>query len=317
MTLYHRRTGDHTDRQLHGLVRDGSLARVRRGTYTDGKLWRSASDADRYRLAVHAAMTCRAQAVASHDSAAALLGLPVLAPRRDRVHVTVDGRGGGKTTAATVEHRVPLSDVDVTVVDGVRVTTPARTALDLACVRPAVHGLCAVESSLRLGAEDLPGVLRRMGRRHGIQLARRAVERASPLTESLGESFSRALMLGWPEIPEPRLQHEFRDEHGLFVARTDFDWDGRLVGEFDGAVKYEGGGLTVVQEKLREDALRALGVHVVRWTWQDLLHPERLRAILTKALARAGLPAEFRPASGLPAEFRPASGLPADPSHVR
>lgn len=284
MTLYHRRTGDHTDRQLHGLVRDGSLARVRRGSYTDGELWRSASAADRYRLAVHAAMTGRARAVASHDSAAALLRLPVLGPRRDRVHVTVDGRGGGKTTAATVEHRVPLSEVDVTVVDGVRVTTPARTALDLACVRPAVHGLCAVESALRLGAEDVPGVLERMGRRHGIELARRAVTRASPLTESLGESFSRALILGWPDIPEPRLQHTFRDEHGRFVARTDFDWDGRVVGEFDGAVKYESGGLTVVQEKIREDELRRLGIHVVRWTWPDLLHPERLHALLLEAL---------------------------------
>ncbi len=284
MTLHHRRTGDHTDRQLHGLVRDGSLVRVRRGTYTDGELWRSASAADRYRLAVHAAMTGRSRAVASHDSAAALLRLPVLAPRRDRVHGTVDGRGGGKATASTVEHRVPLSDADVTVVDGIRVTTPARTALDLACVRPAVHGLCAVESSLRFGAEDVPGVLERMGRRHGIELARRAVERASPRTESLGESFSRALILGWPDIPEPRLQHAFHDQHGRFVARTDFDWDGRVVGEFDGAVKYEGGGLTVVQEKIREDEIRALGIHVVRWTWQDLLHPERLRAILTRAL---------------------------------
>ncbi|MGN7133469.1 hypothetical protein ACTHQY_09370 [Rhodococcoides corynebacterioides] len=62
-----------------------------------------------------------------------------------------------------------------------------------------------------------------MGRRHGIELARRAVARASPLTESLGESFSRALILGWPDIPEPRLQHAFHDEHGRFVARTDVD----------------------------------------------------------------------------------------------
>ncbi|MGN7133470.1 hypothetical protein ACTHQY_09375 [Rhodococcoides corynebacterioides] len=50
-------------------------------------------------------------------------------------------------------------------------------------------------------------------------------------------------------------------------------------------MKYEGGGLTVVQEKVREDELRALEIHVVRWTWQDLLHPERLRALLRKALA--------------------------------
>lgn len=39
-------------------------------------------------------------------------------------------------------------------------------------------------------------------------------------------------------LPIPRLQHEFRDENGKLVARTDYDWEGLLVGEFDGDVKY-------------------------------------------------------------------------------
>ncbi|MBY6538351.1 hypothetical protein HQ325_06675 [Rhodococcus sp. BP-349] len=35
-------------------------------------------------------------------------------------------------------------------------------------------------------------------------------------------------MMQWPEIPAPRLQHRFVDSLGRFVARSDFDWEGRL-----------------------------------------------------------------------------------------
>lgn len=74
------------------------------------------------------------------------------------------------------------------------------------------------------------------------------------------------------------------------LGRVDFWWpDLHLVGEFDGRLKYraELGGArakdTVWREKLREDALRALGLRIVRWTWDDALHPARLVRILAAA----------------------------------
>lgn len=64
-----------------------------------------------------------------------------------------------------------------------------------------------------------------------------------------------------------------------------------MIGEFDGKVKYgrllkpgETPGDTVFREKRREDALRELGYIVVRWIWDDLLHPARLVARVTRAL---------------------------------
>ncbi|WP_051613507.1 type IV toxin-antitoxin system AbiEi family antitoxin domain-containing protein [Rhodococcus sp. UNC23MFCrub1.1] len=288
MDLHRRATGDVTDAALRGLVRRGELVRVSRGSYGPGSEWASASPDERYRLRVLGVMAGRtAVAVASHESAAALHRLPLLAPDRDRVHVSVDGRGGGASTRRVAEHRVPLSLLDVTTVDGVQVTTPTRTALDIACTVGLDRALCAVESALRTEAPDLHECLARLGRRRGIATARRAVDLASPLTESIGESWSRALMMQWPEIPSPRLQHRFLDDRGRIVARTDFDWDGRLVGEFDGLMKYRGGAQSVIDEKLREDALRALGCHVVRWTWDDLRHPERLRRLLAAGMAIA------------------------------
>ena len=59
---------------------------------------------------------------------------------------------------------------------------------------------------------------------------------------------------------------------------TDFGWpELRTVGEFDGRVKYgrllepgQDPGDVVYAEKLREDAVRAQRLEVVRWTWADL-----------------------------------------------
>ena len=70
-------------------------------------------------------------------------------------------------------------------------------------------------------------------------------------------------------------------------------WSGRrpVVGEFDGEVEYgrllrpgQDPGDVVVQEKIREDHLRELGLDVVRWTWQDLADPQHLLARLRRRL---------------------------------
>ena len=86
-------------------------------------------------------------------------------------------------------------------------------------------------------------------------------------------------------IPPPVLQHDVPE----LGVRTDLYWEEfRTVGEFDGKAKYGRGlrpgqdpGEAVYREKRREDALRDLGLQVVRWTW-DRLSPfdapaERLR----------------------------------------
>ncbi|MGB3771292.1 MAG: hypothetical protein WBA00_09130 [Rhodococcus sp. (in: high G+C Gram-positive bacteria)] len=287
MTLIRRGSGRYTDDELRVLLRTESLIRVCPGVYVDAQLWRASTPDEKYRLRIHAALGRRSsRSVASHHSAAAVLDLATLHPDRSRVHVSVNGHGGGRSTSRCVEHRVSLDDIDCVDVGGLRVTGAARTALDLACIVSRAQALCVVESAYRAGAVDLVGVLDRMGRRDGIARARTAAELASPLTESIGESWSRALMLDWPEIPEPRLQHRFFNGRGVFVARSDFDWKERLVGEFDGLGKYADRE-SLVREKLREDALRAMGIHVVRWTWADLQQSERLRRLLNDALDRA------------------------------
>lgn len=278
-----------TDEVLRTAHRRGQLARLRPGAYVDADQWTNLSRAEQYRRRVlaHAAST---DAVVSHDSAAALLGIPILRPDRTLVHFTSDGRGGGKKSSSRILHRASLDSEDVIDVNGIAVTSPMRTALDVGCCGSFTQAVCAIESALRVSSTAPEVVLDRLGRRKGIAHVREAVEFASPLTESISESWSRALMLRWPDIPEPRLQHEFRDEQGRLIARTDFDWNAKLVGESDGMVKYKSNAQeVVVKEKLREDDIRRRGTHVVRWTWADLVKPGRLHKILLDGLRIAGL----------------------------
>ncbi|MBK8468782.1 MAG: hypothetical protein IPL45_03020 [Actinomycetales bacterium] len=61
------------------------------------------------------------------------------------------------------------------------------------------------------------------------------------------------------------------------------DW---VIVEFDGRVKYVNAAV-LWDEKRREDALRALGYEVVRVTWADLEHPERVASLIRAARCRA------------------------------
>ncbi|MFW0794334.1 hypothetical protein AAFP30_11025 [Gordonia sp. CPCC 205515] len=112
--------------------------------------------------------------------------------------------------------------------------------------------------------------------RRRVASARRALDYADADSETAGESWGRAQMIE-AGLPIPRLQHTFFDQDGTFVARTDYDWQGRLAGEFDGMEKYqkhlrdgESPFDAMKREKEREDDLRRMGVMVVRWTWADL-----------------------------------------------
>ncbi|MEE2570306.1 hypothetical protein V1638_12990 [Pseudarthrobacter sp. J64] len=125
--------------------------------------------------------------------------------------------------------------------------------------------------------------------------ATRAAMLASPLVESAGESYSRA-MFEFLGFEQPTLQPAFRDGDGL-IGRSDFFWKGQgVVGEFDGREKYINAarmsGITpeeaLYREKLREDRIRALGYDVKRWAWQDLQEPSRLKRTLLAAGLRPG-----------------------------
>ncbi|MFT3898666.1 MAG: hypothetical protein QM728_00250 [Gordonia sp. (in: high G+C Gram-positive bacteria)] len=269
---------DFSDHELRAAVRSGDLIRLTPGVFVPrSDSFDGARGADRlYRLRSIAVATSEPSGgyPLSHASAAAIHDLPLLRPDRKRVHLTSGHGSGGNITADRHLHSSLLGAADVTVVDGVSVTTLARTAVDVATSGRFAQALTAFDSALRADVDRELLAAALTGRRYGVRAARRGLQYAHKDAESVGESWSRAQMID-AGLPGPVLQREFRCPSGKY--RCDFCWGDRLIGEFDGAVKYgrllrpgESVSDAVLREKRREDELRALGFMVVRWTWDDL-----------------------------------------------
>lgn len=284
------RTGD----QIRRALRSGELAEVDRGLYVQADALPPGDvQAALYRLKCIRVATSGAGRVLSHESAAAVLNLPVLMPERRVVHVAIDAASGGRR-ARTRHYHCGLDYRDVVVVDGVQVTTPARTAVDIGACGTFAQALAAADSALRSGvSRDELGAMLDGRRRTGAAKLRAAVRLADGRSANPGESFSRAQMLE-AGLVAADLQVRYDLANGSYAV-VDFDWEGSLVGEFDGLRKYsrdlrpgERPEDAVVREKIREDELRDLGLGVVRWTWQDL-RDGTMVARVRRALTRAGL----------------------------
>lgn len=277
------------DDEVARLLRAGAWVRVRRGVYTTAEEWASLDEyVGRPMWRARAAhLTMRAEHVLSHDSAARELGLDILAPAEELVHVTRPRHVIGSRTRYGVKHHGaqyhPSQVVDG---GGIPCLDMARTAVDLAREHGLWHGVCACDSALRQGVTRLQlfAAVRPMRCWPGVRNARAAVELADPGAESVGESMARLLVLELG-IGEPETQFEIRDASGW--ARCDLRV-GRHLFEFDGRIKYrrvETGGRAVHEiedvlwhEKRRQDWLVGHGLGLSRIVWADFWGEARRRA---------------------------------------
>jgi hypothetical protein len=285
-----------SDAELDRLVRAGELARLRRGAYVDSVLPLTA--AARHRLLIRATLSgLRRPAVVSHQSAAVLLGLPLWDVALDRVHVTRKPPASTNRSGVLCGHVARLRDDEIIEMDGVLVTDPVRTALDLARSLRHEAAVVALDAALNQGlfTKDLLRTrLFDLSGTPGSRSAARAVQAADSRSGSVGESRSRVILTRWKLAPTA-LQFEVRSPVGTVIGRTDFAWEEHgLVGEFDGRIKYgrllrpgQEPGDAVFEEKRREDAIRDEGWGVVRWVWADLARPDRLAARVRRARERS------------------------------
>ena len=281
--------------ELARMVRAGELVRLRRGAYTTPAVGELSARAAHLRLLQATMPQCDPAAAVSHTSAAVVHDLPVWDEHLVRMHVTRDREGGGRTRRLMRVHGAALPDRDVVDVAGIRVTSLARTVVDLGRSLPLVQAVAAGDAALaRTRRDAIDRVLGEQAGRTGIGRARRAVELLDPRSESAGESYSR-VVLHLAGLPRPEPQYEVFGLDGRLVGRCDFGWpECRVLGEFDGRKKYgellRRPGQTaedvLIDEKRREDRLRALGWIVIRWMWQDLYRPDFLIEQLRAALAR-------------------------------
>lgn len=284
------------DRDLGRMRRDGTLVPVRRGAYVRERP-AERTRADEHRELIFATPPqLHDGTVVSHTSAAVLHRLPIWPTALDRVHVTRNRSSGGKRRSIVHVHTAPLPDDHVTAIDGVPVTSLARTVLDLCRTVPIEQAVAAGDAALAYGLvrEILDDQLAQMARWPGTRQARRAIALMDLRSESPGESVSR-VRLHQDGLPAPDLQQDIFDGHGKFVARVDFLWrEQHTIGEFDGKIKYgrllkPGQSIEelLFEEKRREDALRDLGWQIVRWLWADLYRPGVIRDRVLRAFARS------------------------------
>ena len=320
------RTGATTD-NLHRAFKAGKLVRIRRGFYVSTEDWLRALPSERFAWTTTAVARSVKGAVLCGQTAAVASGLPTLGtPPCVELATTLPGRSGVRTSPLLVlggngtaqevrrSRSYPLRYRLVPGFEAVQLgeflcTGPIQTTVDVLGSAELSQALVLADGAARKllpdGAADHgAGLLSVPGIATGIAAlpsaaARRRAERvaalASPLPESVGESYSRAVFefLG---IEQPVLQQVFRDGAG-FIGRSDFWWPSQgVVGEFDGKGKYVQAALrdgitadeAVYREKLREDRIRALGHGFVRWRWADLTDPTRLRRKLLAAGLRPG-----------------------------
>ncbi len=282
-----------TPNDIRAQLTSGDLRRIRRGAYHDGP--EHQTRVARHVELIHACLPgTHPTSVVSHASAAVLHGLPVPNGHLGKVWMTRRSPGHGDGGSVLVVRASPLNDSEVTIRDGITVTTLARTAADMA--RTAPHGwgviVCDAAMAMGLSRQELANALENHSRLRGIVRARTIVEFADPRSESPAESMSRANM-AHAGVAAPELQFEIHDSNGEFIARTDFAWpDLLLVGEVDGLVKYndlltpeQTAGSVLMAEKRREELIRQQGFWVVRWDWGIASDHRRLGQLLRRAMA--------------------------------
>jgi hypothetical protein len=291
---------------LYKRVREGELVALCRGAYLSAKMW-STLDADaRHRALVKAVAALEpADTVFSHTSAAALWRLPRVGAWPARVHALDAVATGGRSSSRLVRHGVGIPS-EVEQIDGLTVSSPGRTVLDIARTEPFPTALVVADAALRRSTHpyaDVPRtqltrahlveLLAEVPMRHGTARAGRVIEHADGSADRPGESLSRASMLT-ARITLPELQVPLV---GASSRRywVDFFWrEFNMIGEFDGKEKYRNPqflrGRTpeqaLIDEKEREDDLRAAGHGMTRWGWATAMSPLKLAAHLARAGVR-------------------------------
>ncbi|MFP7762194.1 hypothetical protein [Marisediminicola sp. LYQ85] len=293
-----RRSGVAND-PLERAAERGELTRVRQGAYAETVDWLAARPEERhYALVVAAQAAAKRAMVFSHESAAGLLGIPVLGALPSRPHATSDFLRPRRSTNAVIWHTGDLAG-DVVETEGFLCTSPLRTLIDVFGSRDFASGVVSLDHVL--ARPEIYGVRRRdllerlshVGPFRNSTRAARVVEFATGLSESPFESLS--MVRFWEGgFPLPEQQARFEVDGAVYFADFFFEHED-VVGESDGRGKYRDPvflrGRTpeeaLAQEKEREDAIRSCVRGFVRWGWDDAMQAQPLFRKLERAGIRA------------------------------
>ncbi|MGW1060246.1 endonuclease domain-containing protein [Micromonospora rubida] len=168
-------------------------------------------------------------------SAVAVLGGPTPGPH-EPVEVLVHPSSRFGPLAGLLIHVAEWREGEVRLIDGMSVTTGARTCWDLACWLDTVEAVALIDTLLHNQVVHSADLTAYLARRRGQRGARKFAEALSLVdagAESLPESRLRVRLVR-AGLPQPVTQHVVT-RNGRFVARVDLAWpDLKVAVEYDG-----------------------------------------------------------------------------------
>jgi hypothetical protein len=155
-----------------------------------------------------------------------------------------------------------VAEDEMQLITGIPATTPARTALDLACRYPVDKAVAAIDALARatdLKTVDVEVLAERYRGRRGIRRARVALSLVDPGAESPRETWLRLLLIR-AGFPPPQTQIPVYDGYGVLVAVLDMGWEDLKL-----AVEYEGDHHRTDRRQFNKDIRRAEAVTELGW----------------------------------------------------
>jgi len=206
----------------------------------------------------------------SHRTAVLLYRQWLLRARR-LVDVTVEAPQNPPRRQGVQGYQRQLPPGHVRLLRGRRVTSPARTWLDIAAQVPLTELIVVGDSMLNSGAvtlEELEAMIDFFAGRRGVEEARRALPRLEPRSKSAGESQTR-IRIEDEGMPRPLSNVDVFDESIGFIGCPDL-----LLEEAKIAIQYEGARHRE-EKQFETDAVRdqlmiRMGYVVLRATKRDL-----------------------------------------------
>jgi very-short-patch-repair endonuclease len=254
-------------------ISQGRLHPIRRGVYAIGR-----PELTRQGRWMAAVLACGPDAVLSHTSAAAAWGI---ADPGAGIHVTVPNRC--KAAGITV-HQRGLAPAELRRHQGIPVTAPSLTLVDVATMLRGRKLLAAVISADKLGLVDtrrLSADIARMPRRPGLPALRRLLDPATYRISDSDLEISFFSLLRRAKLPLPLTQQS------VSGYRVDFFWPSLgLVVETDG-LTYHRTPLQQAEDRRRDQAHTVAGLTPLRFTRYEVRYePEHVAATLRRVIER-------------------------------
>jgi very-short-patch-repair endonuclease len=177
----------------------------------------------------------RRKGVIAGNSAAAMLGAKWVSPTLDAELVHANRRPPHGITV----HTDTLLDGEVVTVDGMHVTSAARTAFDIgrrtASRLRAVQSLDALTNATDVKPADVESIIAQHAGARGLRRLQTVLPLIDGGAESPQETRTRLALVD-AGLPKPQTQVKVLDNYGDFVARIDMGYRELRVGvEYDGS----------------------------------------------------------------------------------